>query len=182
MSKDQTLDDIDRAILRTLQADARVSNADIAREVGLAPSAVFERIKKLEARGTIQGYETRVEPDALDLGLLAFIFVRAEERPGAARAGELLAHVPGVQEVHHIAGEDCYLVKVRAKDTRALGRLLNEGFGAVPSVTTTRTTIVLDTLFETLALEPPAASAGVEPALSPDLKPHEPSAEESSRG
>ena len=155
MSKDQTLDDVDRAILRSLQGDARISNADIAREVGLAPSAVFERIKKLEARGTIQGYETRVEPDALDLGLLAFIFVRAEERPGMARAGELLAHVPGVQEVHHIAGEDCYLVKVRATDTEDLGRMLRADFTGMPSVSSTRTTIVLGTLKESTRIPIP---------------------------
>lgn len=159
MSKDQTLDDIDRGILRALQANARISNAEIAREVGLAPSAVFERIKKMEARGVIRGYETRVDPDAVDLGLLAFIFVRVEERPGVAHAGEVLAHIPGVQEVHHIAGEDCYLVKVRAKDTRALGRLLHEGFSSVPNVISTRTTIVLHTLFEGLTPEPPAAAS-----------------------
>ncbi len=172
MSKDQTLDELDRAILRALQANARVPNAEIAREVGLAPSAVFERIKKMESRGVIRGYETRLDPEAIDLGLLAFIFVRVEERPGEARAGEVLAHIPGVQEVHHIAGEDCYLVKVRAKDTRALGRLLNEGFSAVPSVTSTRTTIVLHTLFEASSLELPA-DASVAQELS---------VEESSRG
>ncbi|MEP7013034.1 MAG: Lrp/AsnC family transcriptional regulator [Acidobacteriota bacterium] len=180
MSKDQTLDDVDRGILRALQADARISNADIAREVGLAPSAVFERIKKLESRGVIQGYETRVDPEALDLGLLAFIFVRADERPGEARAGELLADIPGVLEVHHIAGEDCYLVKVRAKDTRALGRLLNDGFGAMPSVTTTRTTIVLHTLSETLT--PKSAASASDPASPASPVLNEPSSEESSRG
>lgn len=179
MSKDQTLDDVDRGILRALQANARVSNAEIAREVGLAPSAVFERIKKMETRGVIRGYETRVDPEAIDLGLLAFIFVRVEERPGVAHAGEVLAHIPGVQEVHHIAGEDCYLVKVRAKDTRSLGRLLNEGFSAVPNVTSTRTTVVLHTLFEGLALEAPAAPepAPAASSISQDLD-----SEESSRG
>ncbi|HXU34395.1 MAG TPA: Lrp/AsnC family transcriptional regulator [Thermoanaerobaculia bacterium] len=180
MSKDQTLDDVDRGILRALQANARVSNAEIAREVGLAPSAVFERIKKMETRGVIRGYETRVDPEAVDLGLLAFIFVRVEERPGVAHAGEVLAHIPGVLEVHHIAGEDCYLVKVRAKDTRALGRLLNENFSAVPNVISTRTTVVLHTLFEGLAREAPAAAPEPAPAAPSNF--HEPNSEESSRG
>ncbi len=176
MSKDQTLDDIDRAILRALQANARVPNAEIAREVGLAPSAVFERIKKMETRGVIRGYETRIDPEAVDLGLLAFIFVRVEERPGVEHAGRVLAHIPGVQEVHHIAGEDCYLVKVRAKDTRSLGRLLHEGFSSVPNVISTRTTIVLHTLYEALSLEAPAAAEPSAPNLN------EPNAEEPSRG
>src|SRR6185295_2355850 len=148
---------------------------EIAREVGLAPSAVFERIKKMETRGVIRGYETRVDPEAVDLGLLAFIFVRVEERPGVAHAGEVLAHIPGVLEVHHIAGEDCYLVKVRAKDTRALGRLLNENFSAVPNVISTRTTVVLHTLFEGLAREAPAAAPEPAPAAPSNF--HEPNSE-----
>jgi len=163
MSKDPASlpDDIDRAILRQLQANARISNADVAREIGMAPSAVLERIRKLEARGVIQGYETRLDAEALGCGLLAYIFVRADERPGEARTGELLARVPGVLEVHHIAGEDCYLVKVRAHDTRALGRLLNEEIGALEAVRSTRTTIVLETLFETLSLDRALAATEV---------------------
>lgn len=146
------LDAIDTAILRRLQTEARTSNAEIAREVGLAPSAVFERIKKLETKGIIRGYEARLDPDALDLGLLAFVFVKADERPGAIRTGDHLAKIPGVLEVHHVAGEDCYLAKVRVRNAKELGRLLKDGFGAIPSVTSTRSTVVLDTIFETLAL------------------------------
>ncbi len=146
------IDDIDRSILNILQQDARVTNVDLARQVGMAPSAVLERVRKLEARGTIQGYTARVNPRALDLGLLAFVFVRVDERLNTNAAGELLAAMPEVQEVHHIAGEDCYLVKVRAADTEALGRMLRERFGAISMIRSTRTTIVLSTLKESSAL------------------------------
>ena len=149
------IDEIDSRIVNILQQDARTSNADIARQLGMAPSAIFERIRKLEARGVIEGYAARINPRALDLGLLAFVFVRADERVGSSASGEALARIPEVQEVHHIAGEDCYLVKVRVADTTALGQLLRDRFGAISSVRSTRTTIVLSTLRESGALPLP---------------------------
>ncbi len=150
------LDEIDTTIATILQDDARTSNADIARHVGMAPSAILERIRKLEARGVIRGYHAAINPEAIDLGLLAFVFVRADERVGSGATGEELARIPEVQEVHHIAGEDCYLVKVRVADTNALGRLLRDSFGAIPAIHSTRTTIVLTTLRESSALPLPA--------------------------
>src|SRR6185312_2571778 len=125
------IDDTDHEILNILQENARTSNAEIARQLGMAPSAILERIRKLEARGLLRGYEARLDAAELGLGLLAFVFVRADERVGCPQAGEALAAIPEVQEVHHIAGEDCYLVKVRTADTASLGRLLRERFGAI---------------------------------------------------
>src|SRR6478672_11712854 len=86
------IDRIDAEILRILQANARTSNAEIARQVGLAPSAVFERIRKLEERGVISGYEAKLNPRALGLGLVAYIYVRADEPVGSLRAGQALDH------------------------------------------------------------------------------------------
>lgn len=149
------IDEIDTGILTILQNNARTPNAEIARQLEMAPSAILERIRKLEARGVITGYETRLCPEALGLGLVAFVFVRADERVGQAQAGTQLAAIPEVQEVHHVAGEDCYLVKVRVADTAALGRLLRERFGAIESVRSTRSTIVLTTLKETAQLPLP---------------------------
>jgi Lrp/AsnC family leucine-responsive transcriptional regulator len=146
------IDAISRRILNILQGSARESNADIARQVGLAPSAVFERIRKLEDKGVIAGYEARLNPKALNLGQVAFIYVRADEPIGSLRAGKELVRIPEVLEVHHIAGEDCYLVKVRVADTESLGTLLRERFGSIESVRSTRTTVVLGTLKETARL------------------------------
>jgi Lrp/AsnC family leucine-responsive transcriptional regulator len=147
-----TLDDIDQRILGLLQENARVSNADIAREVGMAPSATLERVRKLEERGLLRGYEARLDPALLGRGLTAFIFVRSNEMPVGATAADRLAAIDAVQEVHHVAGEDCFLVKVRAADTRDLHRLIREEIGAIPQVTSTRTTIVLETVKETLKI------------------------------
>jgi Lrp/AsnC family leucine-responsive transcriptional regulator len=144
------LDPTDHRILGLLQANGRVSNAEVARDLDMAPSAVFERIKKLEQRGIITGYEARLAPKRIALGLLAFVFVRAEER--GQTVGEKLAELSEVQEVHQVAGEDCYLVKLRVRDTDDLARILNRGIKAIPGIVSTRTTIVLGSLKETLRL------------------------------
>jgi Lrp/AsnC family leucine-responsive transcriptional regulator len=141
------IDDTDRQILTILQGNARISNAEIARQVGMAPSAILERIRRLEARGVIQGYETRINPEALGLGLLAFVYVRSSDFAGETRTADLLGAFPEVQEVHHIAGEDCFLVKVRVRDAKTLGRLLRS-FSKTGAVSSTRTTIVLETVHE----------------------------------
>jgi len=149
-----SLDDTDLAILGMLQDNARVANAEIARRVDMAPSAVYERIRKLEDRGLIRGYEARLGARELGYGLVAFVFVRTADRPGTHSTGDALAALPQVQEVHHVAGEDCFLLKVRAADTEGLGLLLRD-LGAIPTVTSTRTTIVLHTLKETALLPLP---------------------------
>jgi Lrp/AsnC family transcriptional regulator, leucine-responsive regulatory protein len=146
------MDDIDRKILNILQSDARISNADLARQVGMAPSAVLERVRKLEERKVLRGYEARLDPHAVAKGLLAFVFVRTDERLGSPEAERQLAALPEVQEVHHVAGEDCFLVKVRVASTDALQTLLRERIGAIATVRSTRTTIVLSTVKETATI------------------------------
>ena len=92
------IDNIDREILNIIQRDARTSNADIARQVELAPSAVLERIRKLEDRRVIRGYSADIDPKVLDYGLTAIIAVRTSEC--GVGVGEKLAAIPEVQEVH----------------------------------------------------------------------------------
>jgi Lrp/AsnC family transcriptional regulator, leucine-responsive regulatory protein len=154
------IDEMDRRILSLLQQDARLPNAEIARRVGMAPSATLERLRKLEEKGVIQGYECRVDARKLGLGLTAFIFVRSSDK-GGHETGDRLRQHPNVQEVHHIAGEDCYLVKVRATDTEDLGRLLRMDFNAIPGVQSTRTTIVLGTLKESARIPIPEEAQGI---------------------
>jgi Lrp/AsnC family transcriptional regulator, leucine-responsive regulatory protein len=158
--KRRMIDDIDYKILEILQQNARTSNAEVARQVGMAPSAILERIRKLEERGVIEGYGVRVRPQAYGLELTAFVFVRADERPGEIATADRLAEIPEVQEVHHVAGEDCFLVKVRTEGTRALGALLRDRIGAIDTIRSTRSTIVLETIKDSWHLSPPAAPEG----------------------
>ena len=144
------IDGIDEQILMILQNDARISNAEIARQIGLAPSAVLERIRKLEDRGVIRGYRTEIDPHAIEFGLTVFVTVKTSEC--GSDAEEALTAIPEVLEVHDVAGEDCFMLKIRTKDTDALGRLLREKIKTIPSVSGTRTTVVLETYKETNAL------------------------------
>lgn len=147
------IDEKDARILELLQKDGRMTNVDIARAVELTPSATLERVRKLEERGFIKGYTAVLDPHALGLGMVAFIFVRVDDindvLGGTEQTAEELAALPSVQELHHLAGEDCFLVKVRARDTDDLYRILKEEFGPFKAIRSTRTTIVLKTVKET---------------------------------
>ena len=149
-----SLDNTDILILSNLQGDACLTNAELAKKLGMAPSAVLERVKKLEQKGVIEAYVTRINPQSLDLKLLAFIFVKSSEGPGNISVAKQLSKIPEVLELHHIAGEDCYLVKVRASDPLALIQLMRTRF-SIPGILSTKTTIVLETLKETNQLPIP---------------------------
>ncbi|MFA5515420.1 MAG: Lrp/AsnC family transcriptional regulator [Desulfuromonadales bacterium] len=148
MEIQRTIDEVDLRILNILQEKARIPNAEVARQVGMAPSAILERIRKLEERGIIEGYEVRLNPCCFEQGLAAFVLVEAEPA-GNGKLGQRLAAVQGVQEVHQVAGADGYLVKVRAADAASLGRLLREDFLAIPGIRGTQTHVVLNTVKET---------------------------------
>jgi len=161
------LDDIDRRILELLQGDARIANAAIARDVGLAPSAVFQRIDKLESSGVIHGYHAHLDPEAIDQGLLAFVTVKTGEGARAKETGEMLSAISEVLEVHRVVGEDCFFLKVRVRDTQALGALLDEKIQRLPPVASTRTTIVLSTAKNAL---PAIPGSGTDDSRAPDVE------------
>lgn len=143
-----SLDDIDLQILTHIQSDACLQNTELAKKIGMAPSAVLERVKKLRQKGVIQAYVTQINPAAIDLKLLAFIFIRSSEGPGHVATAKQLAKMPEVMELHHIAGEDCYLAKVRARDPQALVQWMRDHLGKIPNIVSTKTTIVLETVKE----------------------------------
>jgi len=140
-----TLDAIDLKILAHLQPDACLQNTELAKKIGMAPSAVLERVKKLEQKGVIQAYNTRINPSSLDLKLLAFIYIKSSAGPGDESTARQIAKIPEVLELHHIAGEDCYLAKVRTRDPQSLVELMRTKFGKIPKIISTKTTIVLET-------------------------------------
>ncbi len=143
------IDRTDKKILNVLQANGRRANKDIAGDVGMVPSAISERIKKLKDQGVIKKFETRLDPVKVDMNLLAFVYVTTNELVDGWDTGHKLSEIEEIQEVYNVAGEDCYLIKVRVKDTKGLSDLLREKIGVIETVVSTRTTIVLDTYKET---------------------------------
>jgi Lrp/AsnC family transcriptional regulator, leucine-responsive regulatory protein len=151
MTHKTELDAIDRKILRLLATDGRSSYQAVADEVGLSRPAVMERVRRLEEAGYIAGYGARVDRGKSGYPVTAFVAVRytASDYVGdEPRMREMEKH-PGVLECHHVAGEDCYILKVAAPDLESLQKLLGDLRGPSPSPQmSTRTTIVLGTVFE----------------------------------
>jgi Lrp/AsnC family leucine-responsive transcriptional regulator len=154
------LDDTARQILVILARDGRASYQAIADQVGLSRPAVMERVKRLEEAGVITGYAAQLDRTRLGRPVTAFVAVRyaTTDYAGTDAAVLALRDHPGVLEAHHVAGEDCYILKVAAPSLPELEEVLRSL--RRPGVTvSTRTTIVLSTLFE----KPGVLPAGAEP-------------------
>lgn len=150
------LDAKSHEILRILQQKARIPNVEVSRQVGLAPSAVLERIRKLEKQGFIDGYEVLLNPERFNCALVAFIHVQIEGDKHHTLANSL-AELTESQEVHYISGSDSFLVKIRTSDTASLGQLLKNKITLLPGVISTRTETVLETIKETSRIPMPYA-------------------------
>lgn len=136
-------------ILKILQNKARIPNVEVAREVGMAPSAVLERIRKLEKNGFIDGYEVRLNPHRFQRSLVGFIHIAVDGAADENHVGEQLAEIEGIQEVHFIAGADGYLLKARVAGPNELDQLVRKHIRSIEGVLATRTSIVLSTFKET---------------------------------
>ena len=143
------IDEISLRILKILQEKARIPNVEVARQVGMAPSAVLERIRKLEKQGYIDGYEVRLNPRRFQRGLVGFVFVAIE---GNANEKSLAARL-AANEMYFLnfvhSGEDGFLIKVRVAGTEALDLLVRKQIRSLAGVRSTRTAIVLRTIKET---------------------------------
>ena len=143
------IDDIGYEILSILQRKARIPNVEVARQVNMAPSAVLERIRKLESQGYIDGYEVRLNPRRFNRALVAFVFVETRGPAFRTAVADALSRIAAIQEIHFIAGPDRFLVKLRVADPEALNRLLQEEIGPIDGIAQTCTHVVLSTLKET---------------------------------
>jgi len=142
------MDRIDLQILQILQKKARVPNVEVAREIGMAPSAILERIKKLEAQGVIKGYEVRLNPDMFNCSMIAFIHITMTNPGNRIETGKLLSKIEQIQEVHYLAGEDCIMVKLRVADNVELEIILRTKITNLDGVRDAKTFIVLSTYKE----------------------------------
>jgi Lrp/AsnC family leucine-responsive transcriptional regulator len=149
----------DQKILSLLQGNARLSNAELAEAVGLNASTVFERVKKLERKGVITGYVATVDPEKLGKPLLAFVRVTIDTREHQDfdttqdRVLKACIAEPDILECHNVAGEDCYIIKIRAGSPKQLEKLLSKIKNLTQSSRTV-TNIVLSSYKESMRVEP----------------------------
>ena len=147
MTSKGELDRVDARILEILQRDGRRTYAEVGAEVGISGPSAHERIKKLEGRGVITGYAATVDPAAVGRGVLAFTWITQSPGTTATDLTGDFARIPEIEECHHIAGEADYLLKVRARDTRDLERILHR-VQSTRHVFTTETDVVFSSAFE----------------------------------
>jgi len=140
------LDDVDLRILTLLLHDGRSPASQLAARVGLSRPAVADRIEKLQRAGVIRGTTVVLDPAALGRQVTAFVAARVTGTPGpkAKRAFEALMKSEEVLEAHTVAGDDCYLIKVRTDSIASLNALVSK-LTAAPLSLATRTTIVMET-------------------------------------
>ena len=141
----ETLDDIDRALLRELVADGRATLSELAAGVGLSVSAVQSRVRRLESRGVVIGYSARVDPEALGHLLSAFVAITPLDPSQPEDAPARLEHIEAIESCHSVAGEESYILLVRVESARVLEDLLQRIRTAAN--VQTRSTIILNTFY-----------------------------------
>ena len=146
-----SIDAIDVRILELLQEHGRMKRSAVAEEVDLSLSAVSERMRKLEARGVIEGYRAIVDAKRLHLDITAFIRVSVDGSEHYPNFVEQVTAMDEVLELHSITGEGSHVMKVRTKNTTSLERFLSE-IQAIPGVSSTTTSITLSSFKETRAV------------------------------
>lgn len=140
------LDAIDRKILDELQADGRISNVELASRVHLSAPQCLRRVRALEEHGVLRGYAAIVDPAALDLGVVAFVSLNIH---GGAfdRVRDIEARIrdfPQILECHTVSGDHDYLLKVVARDLKALSQFLADRLMQIPGVDDVRSMIALE--------------------------------------
>ncbi|XZG70760.1 Lrp/AsnC ligand binding domain-containing protein [Chitinibacteraceae bacterium HSL-7] len=153
----KALDRIDYRILRALQANARLSIAELAEKVGLTATPCAERVRRLEESGTILGYHARLNPNLLEAPLLVFVELKLSHKSGEIfdDLRQAVAKIPEVLECHLIAGDFDYLIKARLPDMSHYRRLLGDILLRLPGAAESRSYIVMEEVKETLALPLP---------------------------
>jgi len=158
----EVMDQVDRALLAQLQADATRAYAALGQAVGLSAGAAHERVRKLRERGVIRRTTIEVDPHALGRHVLAYAMIEAGTWVGDAATRAALAAIPEIEEVHIIAGPASLLAKIRTSTTETLQDVLRRIF-TIGGITGTHTIVVLETAFErpvSLGLEDPGDPSG----------------------
>ncbi len=146
------MDALDFKALSRLQQFGRDSWKHLGELLGITAQAAADRIHRLEEQGVVHGYAALIDPESVGLHVAAFVAVSLERPKHLEGFLERVSSLSEVQECHHVTGDDDYLLKVRCRSTTDLERIVDDELRAVPGVVRTRTTIVLRSTKETVAL------------------------------
>ena len=152
--KETHLDDVDKAALRLLQKDGRLSNVELSRSINLSPPATHARLRRLESEGFIRQYTAIVDREKAGYDLLCFIHVSLQmhQLKEVEIFQELTRQMPEILECHHITGEYDYLLKVVLRNRKDLERFVIEKLTPIPGMARIQTSVVFTEVKSTMAL------------------------------
>jgi len=139
------VDALDRQVLLALQADGRMSNLALARSLGLSPSAMLGRVRRLERSGVIRGYRAVIDPAALDITVRAFVVARLREHSEQSIQAfeEGIKDVPGVRACCHVTGQFDMVLELAVRDLDHLSQLIRVDIARIPGVMNLETMLIL---------------------------------------
>ena len=151
------LDQIDRKVLEILQSNAKITNAQLSKEIGLSPAPTLERVKKLETSGIIQSYHAQLDREKIGLGVTTFVQVAlvGHKKLVTEQFVEQINQIPEVIECHHVTGSGDFLLKIIAKDFSSYQKLMLEKINEIEEVASTQTMVILSTFKESKVLPIP---------------------------
>ena len=151
------LDNIDHKVLEILQSNAKITNAQLSKEIGLSPAPTLERVKKLETTGIIQSYHAQVDREKVGLGVTTFVMISliGHKKQVTDAFVEQINVIPDVIECHHVTGSCDFLLKVIAKDISSYQQLMLEKINEIEQVASTQTMVILSTFKESKVLPIP---------------------------
>lgn len=142
----KSLDRIDRKILNALQEQGRISNVELSKLVGLSASPCLERVKRLEDQGYIEGYQAKLNPKKLGAAMLVFVEITLERTSSDVFSdfSAAVQELPDIQECHLVSGNFDFLLKARVADMSSYRTLLGDTLLTLPSVSASRTYVVME--------------------------------------
>lgn len=157
MSHVHKIDEIDKKILSILQASAKITNAQLSKEIGLSPAPTLERVKKLEQMGIITSYHAKLNPAKIGLGVTTFVIVSLVGHNKANIEGFMNAinQIDEVIECHHITGAGDFILKIISKDISAYQKLMLEKVSEIREVDNMQSMVVLSTFKDSKVLPVP---------------------------
>lgn len=153
----QKLDHIDRKVLEILQSNAKITNAQLSKEIGLSPAPTLERVKKLESSGIIQSYHAQLDRERVGLGVTTFVQVSltGHKKQVTDSFVQQINDIAEVIECHHVTGSGDFLLKIIAKDITSYQKLMLEKINEIEEVSSTQTMVILSTFKESKVLPIP---------------------------
>lgn len=155
-----TLDKIDRAILRALQSDGRMTNSDLSKGVNLSATPCLERVRRLERDGFIESYHAKLNAHKMQAGFLTFVTVSLDQTNENifSTFKEKIAEIPEIMECHMVGGGFDYILKVRTDSMAEYRRLMEERLSDIPAIASTSSYFVMESVKDTRFYRIPNAS------------------------